>query len=135
MVKEASQLISEIRQIKEQYQIEVGSRRRPWPKSIRDRIEALEKLGVGAKIIAGDTGVPYPTILQWQFLKRKKSKTEGFHQLTVSGSECSPPTQAMTVARRPKIITTVTVTTPLGFRMEGSADAICKILKSNRGIL
>lgn len=133
MLTEAERLIGEIRQIKEQYQIEVGSKRRPWLKSIRERIEALERLGVGAKTISFDTGVPYHTILQWQFLKRKKSKTNEFHQLTVAELKPSIPTSTVTVAGTPKTIATVTVTTPSGFRIEGSAEAICKILKSNRG--
>lgn len=135
MVKEAERLIGEIHQIKEQYQIEVGSKRRPWPRSIRERIEALERLGIGAKTIAGDTGVPYHTILQWQFLKRKKSKTNAFHQLTVAEPRTSMPTSTVTVKAEPKIIATVTVTTPSGFKIEGSTEAICKILKSNRGNL
>jgi hypothetical protein len=135
MVKEAEQLISEIKQIKDQYQIEVGSKRRPWPKSIRERIEVLERLGVRAKTIAGDTGVPYPTILQWQFLRRKKLKTNEFHQLIVAKPKPAAPAPTVTVKAEPKFITTVTVITPLGFKVEGSAEAICKILKSNRGNL
>jgi len=135
MVKEAERLIHEIQQIKIQYQMEVGSKRRPWPKSIRERIEALENLGVRAKVIAADTGVPYPTILQWQFLKRKKSNSEKFHQLTVSTSEASPRNPTVTVRTNEKLSPTVTVITPLGFRLEGSAEGISKILKSSRGCL
>jgi hypothetical protein len=65
MVKEAERLIHEIQQIKAQYQMEVGSKRRPWPKSICERIGALENLGIRPKVTAADTGVPYATILQW----------------------------------------------------------------------
>ena len=135
MVQEAERLITEIKQIKEQYQIEVGSKRRPWPRSIRERIELLEKLGVRSKVIAMDTGVPYHTILQWQFLKRKKSKAVGFHQLAVKESKSMVPASAVTVTTGPRAVATVTVTTPLGFKIEGPAEAICKILKSNRGSL
>jgi hypothetical protein len=135
MVQEAERLINEIRQIKEQYQAEVGSKRRPWPKSIRERIESLEKIGVRSKVIAVDTGVPYHTILQWQFLKRKKSRTEGFHQLALKESISQIPASTVTVTTGPRIAATVTVTTPLGFKIEGSAEAVCKILKSTRGSL
>lgn len=135
MVKEAERLIGEIKQIKEQYQVEVGSKRRPWPKSVRERIDALERLGVKAKTIAGDTGVPYHTILQWQFLKRKKSKTNEFHQLTVAEPKSAVLAPTVTVKAETKIFATVTVTTPSGFKIEGSTEAICKILKSNRGNL
>lgn len=38
------QLIEEILSMKEQYQIEVGSRRKPWPKSIKSRI--IERKGL-----------------------------------------------------------------------------------------
>jgi len=85
----------------------------------------LEKLGVQAKSIALDTGIPYHTILQWRFLNRKKSKSSEFHVLAVTDSKLPKPHPTVTV----------TVTTPLGFRIEGSAESVCKILKSNRGNL
>lgn len=40
------QLIEEILSIKEQYQAEVGSKRKPWPKSIKTRVLELDKLGM-----------------------------------------------------------------------------------------
>ena len=135
MIQEAERLIGEINQIKEQYQVEVGSKRRPWPNSIKERIESLEKLGVQAKSIALDTGIPYHTILQWRFLNRKKSKSSEFHALAVTASKLPKPHPTVTVTTGSQKVVTVTVTTPLGFRIEGSAESVSKILKSNCGNL
>ena len=135
MVQEAERLIGEINQIKEQYQVEAGPKRRPWPNSIKERIESLEKLGVQAKSIALDTGIPYHTILQWRFLKRKKSKGHDFHALTVTNPKLPKPHPTVTVTTGSQKVVTVTVTTPLGFRIEGCAESVCRILKSNCGNL
>jgi hypothetical protein len=135
MVTEAEKLISEIKQIKEQYQAEVGSKRKPWPNSIQDRIKALDKMGYRLKAIAHDTGVPYHTILQWRFQANKKLKSSNFQELTVQPKSLVQ-TATATVPTLPQITsTTVTVTTPLGYRIEGSAESINKILKSNHGRL
>jgi hypothetical protein len=135
MIQEAERLIGEINQIKEQYQVEVGSKRRPWPNSIKERIESLEKMGVQAKSIASDTGIPYHTILQWRFLKRKKSKPSEFHALAVTNPKLTKPHPTVTVTAGSQKVVTVTVITPLGFRIEGCTESVCRILKSNRGNL
>jgi hypothetical protein len=135
MSSESDRLLAEIKQIKQQYQHEVGSKRRPWPRSIRDRISALEKMGVSPREISDGSGVPYHTILQWKFLKRKLDKNKSFHPMVVNNEGDlpvkSPPTVTVKTDLKPS--RTVTVTTPLGFRIEGSAESVCKILKSFRG--
>jgi hypothetical protein len=77
----AKELIEEIRQIREQYQAEVGSKRKPWPKSIRERVIELCDLGVAMPKIAEQIEVPYQTVTSWR--KQKKSQPT-FHALTVS---------------------------------------------------
>jgi hypothetical protein len=107
MLERAEILIREICQIREQYQAEVGSRRKPWPKAIRDRILELDDLGLSRKSIVADTGVPYHTILNWRY----QSKRRGFKELSVSRVG--------------------TVTTPKGARIEISGrDVIIEFLRT-----
>lgn len=109
MLEREEVLIREICQIREQYQAEVGSRRKPWPKAIRDRILELDELGVSRKSIVADTGVPYHTILNWRYQSRRR----GFKELSISkvGTMTVPKVDILNCA-------TVTVTTPKGIRVE-----------------
>lgn len=68
----AEELIAEIKQIKEQYENEVGAgKRRSWPLSIRDRVWELKRLGVGSwRRVSEQSGVPYHTILNWRNRER-----------------------------------------------------------------
>jgi hypothetical protein len=59
------QLIEEIKQIVEQYSREVSTARRTWPKSVRDRVLALARLGVPRNRIAKECGVPAATVFLW----------------------------------------------------------------------
>ena len=52
------QLIDEIKQIAEQYSREVNTARRTWPRSIRDRVLALHRLGLKCFRIARLTNIP-----------------------------------------------------------------------------
>ncbi len=126
MIQRAEDLIQEIKQISSQYNVEVGSRRRPWPKAIKDRVAALDRLGLSSKAIAVDTGIPYYTVLQWRF-KRNKTK---FHELSL------PAVATVTVPRETEKILktgTVTVATPDGYRVEMPVDAAVELLNALRG--
>ena len=59
------QLIDEIKQITEQYSREVTTARRTWPKSVRDRVLALARLGVPRNRIAKECGIPATTVFLW----------------------------------------------------------------------
>lgn len=59
------QLIDEVRQIAEQYGREVTTARRTWPKSIKDRVSALVRLGVPGARIAKECGIPVATVFFW----------------------------------------------------------------------
>ena len=59
------QLIDEVRQIAEQYRREVTTARRTWPKSIKDRVLALARLGVPCSRIGKECGIPIATIFLW----------------------------------------------------------------------
>lgn len=80
MVEKADLIISEINQIKAQYVKEVGNGRRAWPVSIKKRVAELELLGLTAKSVAGETGIPYATIVLWRFKRRRAG---GFQEVRV----------------------------------------------------
>lgn len=73
-------LIGEIRQIHEQYKIEVPKKRRPWPKSIQERILELWRLGMTSHQIAIETGLPAQTMYSWK--QRVRKAEPGFLQVT-----------------------------------------------------
>jgi hypothetical protein len=77
-----------------------------WPKSIKDRIQRLDEMGMSAREAADRTGVGYETFLQWRYQRRQLAKRQ-FHQVAVKPEEKA-------IAK----IGTVTVTTPDGFRIE-----------------
>lgn len=89
MVEEARVLIDEIRQLKEQYVAEVGQGRRVWPRSIKERIIRLDHLGLSAKIIAIQTGVPSETIASWRH-KVRHGLNKNFHVISVERSRSLP---------------------------------------------
>jgi len=123
MLDEASRLIDEICQIRKQYVDEVGSGRRVWPRSIKDRMTKLDKLGLPSKAVAERTGVPYGTILLWRHRHRRpKGAVESpFHEVTV---ETKLPAISKSVAvtvpkfEMPKV-QDLRLTTPEGFVIEG----------------
>lgn len=138
MVDEAKRLISEIGQIKVQYVREVGRGRRVWPRSIKDRVLSLERLGVPAKAVAEQTGISYETITTWRYQRRKAATQGPFHEIGVRAE--SP------LARVPAVLKSATVTvaeseipksidrpltlrTPLGFVIEGlDANGVVELM-------
>ncbi len=135
-------LIEEIKQITIQYRAEVGSQRKPWPNSIKTRVEKLLLTGMKLPQIAKLTGVPYFSILHWRSREKKK-----FHQLEVKQSPAASESKAatVTVAALPAVkeakvevapiqkIATVTVTTPDGFHIKiDGIEAGLEILKRLR---
>ena len=122
MLDEASRLIDEICQIKTQYVTEVGSGRRVWSRSIKDRMTKLDKLGLPAKALSARTGIPYCTILLWRH-RRQKSSPKGatFHEVTVD-NKLPAISKSLTVTP-PKIemskVERLRLTTPEGFVIDG----------------
>ncbi len=126
-MREAEQLISEIRQIREQYINEVGEGRRPWPRSIIDRVCELGNIGLKPKAIAAQTLVPYETVCQWRY--NRNAQLKKFHNLTVT-VPAKPPSATVTVAEKAGDVT-VTVTTPDGFLIEGlPAHMVIEVLRA-----
>src|SRR4051794_6733469 len=95
MVNRAENLISEIKQIKSQYVKEVGRGRRVWPRSIKDRVAELDSLGVSARIVATETGIPYETVTLWRHKRRKAGVV--FHSVAVLPEAVPSISKAATV--------------------------------------
>lgn len=125
---DVEQLFQEIGQLREQYQAEVGSRRKTWPKSVVERVFQLSRLGVRYGVIAERSRVPLNTIYSWE--NRPPRKGSGsFIALPVAPASPTAriPLQRKTVTRIP----TVTVVMRDGTRVEGlPAKAIVKFLRA-----
>ena len=59
----AIQLIAEIQDLTKQYHAEVSSIRKPWPKSIKERVQELFSLDIPVKKTAEQIDIPYVTIM------------------------------------------------------------------------
>lgn len=132
MGAQAAEIFEELRQICEQYKNEVPGRRRAWPKSIKDRVFALQRQGIRSNQIAKRVPIPYATIMSWNVSDKRKG---AFLPVKVVKS-ATPPT--VTVGGRPKRkhgpveskVMTVTVVTPKGLRIEGlPIEAALDLLK------
>lgn len=132
-VQAAENLVQEIKQIIQQYQIEVGSKGKPWPKSVKTRVFQLIDLGFTLQSISDDTGIPYYSILNWRHRRKEKAKSERFQELALTPNLPG----SVAVAERSHIgqpIAAVTVTTPGGYRIEaGDVTDVIKILKAMGG--
>lgn len=73
-MNEVDQLISEIREIKSQYEGEVSGARKTWPRSVRTRVMALAKADISTKEIHQLTDIPKATIDLWK--RKSKNQTE-----------------------------------------------------------
>ena len=83
MESRAEAIFSEIKEIKSEHDKKEGRDGLAWPRSIRDRVEELETLGLSAKAIAVSSGMAYATIMQWRYNRRSKAKA--FHEVRVKG--------------------------------------------------
>lgn len=125
-------LIDEISQMTTQYRAEVTGHRKEWPRSIRERVEKLGELGLKPKQIAEKTPIPYETVLQWRYERNKFLKLQAFHSLPVVQRDDATVTVASNgdtkLAAEP--FSKVTVTTPSGYRIEGPASGVVKIVRA-----
>jgi hypothetical protein len=118
-----------------QYVAEVGSGRRVWPRSIKERVVQLEMLGVKAKAISEQTGIGYDTLLQWRYQRNHQLKQK-FHEVGVGKELVKVGTVTVPAVKEDKIIHkigTVTVTTPSGYRIEGTDSQIIMDLLKGMG--
>ncbi len=130
-IERSQKLIEEIQDLTRQYHAEVSSVRKPWPRSIKVRIQELFSLGVPVKKTAAQIDIPYATIMSWKRPAKKKSNPD-FHALTVR------PSPTVTVgnsnSQKSSASLTVTVRTPEGYILElPEAIAVKAILELQRG--
>lgn len=136
MDDQVSEIFQQLNQICDQYKREIPGRRRAWPKSIKDRIFALQRAGVNAHQIAKQVPVPYMTIVSWNTSEKRRGSF-----LPVRVVRSHKPTTVTVVGRgRPRktnlpvvAVPTVTVVTPSGIRVEGlGADVVMAWLKGGQ---
>ena len=118
-----SSIFHELEQICSQYEEQVPGRRRAWPNAIKERIYELKSLGLSSRQIAKRVPVPYMTIISWA------KRSPKFLAVKVKASCDSPAATSALKAPRatpsaPRSydacnVTTVTVVTPAGLRVEG----------------
>ncbi len=121
MNSEIKILANEIRQIRAQYEAEVGAnRRRVWPRAIKDRVMKLCELVGSVKGAAELVGISTDSVYAW----RSKSKAEGFKQLTIAKSRSVSVTDTDARPIQGAAVVTVTVTTPDGYLIEGLPAAM-----------
>lgn len=124
MVDRAESLMDEIRQLKVQYVNEVGTGRRVWPRSIKERIFELVDLGLPAAVIAKKTSISSETISSWKF-QRRHGVDKRFHALSVKTALpaiANPGTVTVPENKIPKNPSLIVMTWPDGLRIE-STDA------------
>ena len=88
-------LIEEILSLKSQYQEEVSSHHKPWPKSIKARVLELVDHGLRPHEISQLTQLSYHTLYRWgvrrSSVAKDKKKIKTFHPLTVTEKDLNPP--------------------------------------------
>ena len=125
------QLVDEVKQITEQYKKEVSTKRRAWPKSIKDRIFEIRNQGHSCRSISKMTGIPEPTVWLWISKQKEAQAVEtepGFMPVQVNST-----VKSLTVKARTKTLTVTEdksfkVELPGGIKIEGvDLDAIVEL--------
>lgn len=127
----ANQIITEIISLRDQYQAEVGSKRKPWPKSIKDRVLVLARMNFSMQELSNKTKIPYQSIMSW---RQADQKQNNFHTLTVRNPTVTVGAQEIPTESSEKVQDpTVMVRTPDGFTLEIPSSICTKILLEIRG--
>ena len=122
----AKQLIEEIQELTRQYHAEVSSTRKPWPLSIKVRIQELFSLDIPVKKTAAQIDIPYATIMSWKTPRRKSNSN--FHALTVKEGPTVTvrPSNCQTLPTSNNL--TVTVRTPEGYILDIPESIAAKVI-------
>lgn len=119
-MSETNKIIEEIKQIKEQYQAEVGSERKAWPNAIKDRVSKLYALGMNGKAISVAIDISYYSVLEWRPEglpdSRGRKAASHFHSLPVVKKTKIGTVTIPTLSPDHKV-EMVTVTTPDGYQI------------------
>lgn len=92
-------ILKELSEISRQYLVEVPSRRKTWPRSMRERILQLRQLKVRYDEIAAASGVPRTTLYSWARRAGDAviSKAGAFKQLPMTPSPVMKTTEPTTI--------------------------------------
>ncbi len=121
MKKSIADLVSEIKQIHEQYLVEVGAGgHKVWPRSIKDRVFDLVANVGSVKKASAMCSISAQTIYQW----RSDQKKSNFKSLTVvndrsKSSMVTVPNTKTSVLKSKDQAQAITVTTPKGYVIKG----------------
>ena len=122
--KNVVRIVDEVTELCAQYAQEVPSRRRTWPKSIKDRVLQLLQLELSCDSVANQTGIPVATIYSWKMAGKPE---QVFLPVKVVQShipqvEPAPALEAKKAAKRRyrrRLATNIIVIAPSGIRFEG----------------
>lgn len=121
MSRDQSEIVAELQDLCAQYKAEVPGRSQAWPKSIKVRVAELHELGLGDTAVSELIPIPMQTIYSWRHKKVKKAAKPEASFLPVKINDA--PTVTVKGRPRKKIqqpkVSTVTVTTPNGYKVEG----------------
>lgn len=123
------QIFDEIRQLRVQYESEVGRARKAWPRSIRERVSRLAAIGVRYKVIAERSGVSGNTIYSWMTRRDEPPSpnlpvASSFIELPVAAAKSVPRRYRKGVHGK-----SATVTVKIGDRIEVSGLSARDALK------
>jgi len=117
-VSTRDQVVDEIRQLCNQYRNEVPSRRRTWPRSIKERVLQLLQLELSADEVASLSGIPAPTIYSWK--ARPATDHPAFIPVEIVAKRQPSVRKAEPRRRdRKKPFLTIIIIAPNGTRFEG----------------
>jgi transposase-like protein len=113
-----NQIFNEVRELVNQYQAEVPSKRRTWPRSIKERVLQLLQLE-SCEEISRKTGIPSPTIYSWTARLRSEAKFLPVQVVEEKSNPVVPRTIPRKRERHKKVTPTIIVISPNGIRFEG----------------
>ena len=102
-----------------------------WPKSLKQNVGSLFKLGVGSKEIHERCGIPYATVQSWSLAVRKKEK-KLFREVSVKNEGPPRPKQAAEFIKIPesKVSSLLNLKTPNGFEISNlTEDTVLSLIK------
>ncbi len=126
MSRTREEIVVELIDLCAQYKAEVPGRSQAWPKSIKERVAELHAMGLGDTEISRHVPISAQTMYSWRQGLHKKS-LESFLPVKI----VQPSTVTVKKMKKAKV-STVTVITPQGYRIEGldsksAVDFIAKL--------
>ena len=118
------QIVNELRELCTQYEAEVPSRRRTWPKSIKDRVHQLLQSELSCERVSSLCGISAATIYGWK-AAAGRAAAPIFLPVQIVDKKAEPvaarPTPRPRARRRGRARSapTIIVIAPNGLRFEG----------------